>query len=260
MPKLEANIQFMFNEYGVLDRYDAAARAGFKAVEMQSPYGIPPEQITERLERNGLAHVLINLPAEDPDTGLRNVTIHPGRQDLFKEYVEKGIEYAGALGCVGINSGVGPAPKGVSADELWATLVDNLRYAAPRFAEVGTKVLVEAINTRDQPGFFVHTTGDARRLIEEAGVPNLGIQYDFYHMQIMEGDLVRTFEANLDLIGHVQIADTPGRHEPGTGEINYPFIFNFLDRVGYEGWVGAEYNPAGRTEDGLDWARPYLGG
>ena len=260
MPKLDANLMFMFNEYDVLDRYDAAARAGFTAVELQSPYGIPPDALVERLDRNRLTHVLINLRSEDPDTGQRNVAIRPDRRDLFKEYVEHGVEYARALGCLVVNSTVGPAPQDVPPEELRATLVDNLRYAAPKFAEVGTKLLVEAINTRDQPGFFVHTTAAARSVIEEAGVPNLGIQYDVYHMQIMEGDLARTIEANLDLIEHIQIADTPGRHEPGTGEINYPFIFDFLDRAGYGGYVGAEYTPAGRTEDGLEWARPYLSG
>lgn len=249
----------MFNEYDVLDRFDAAAKAGFKAIEMQSPYGFKPEQIQERLDRNDLEYVLINLPVEDPDTGQRNVTINPLRKDLFKEYVSEGVTYAEAFGCVGINSGIGPAPEGVDFQEIRETLVDNLQYAAPRFAEVGTKVFIEAINTRDQPGFFVNKTDTARDVIEDAGIPNLGIQYDFYHMQIMEGDLIRTFEANLDLIGHVQIADTPGRHEPGTGEINYPFIFDFLDRVGYHGWVGAEYYPIGLTEAGLDWVRPYLG-
>ncbi|MEX0763289.1 MAG: TIM barrel protein [Dehalococcoidia bacterium] len=254
MPSLDANLQFMFNEYDVLDRYDAAARAGFKAVELQSPYPFEPEQVKERLERNGLRQILINMPAGDE----RNVPIRPDRRDQFREFVAQGVKYAEALNCPVINCPPGPAPEGAPADELKATLVENLRYAATEFAKVGTRVLVEAINTRDQPGFFVHTTSDCRAVIQEAAHENLGIQYDVYHMQIMEGDLARTIQANLDLIGHIQIADTPGRNEPGTGEINYDFLLPYIDSLGYEGWVGCEYKPAGRTEDGLGWAGKYL--
>ncbi len=258
MPKFNANIQFMFNEYDVLDRYDAAARAGFTAVELQSPYGIPIDQIVERLERNSLAQVLINLPGDDPGTGVKNVAINPARKDFFKECVDQGLEYAKGLGVLVVNSGVGPAIDGVSHEEHWATYVENIQYAAPLFAEIGTKVLIEPINTRDQPGFLIHNTEQGVAAIRDVGDDNFGLQYDVYHMQIMEGDLAPTIEANLDAIGHIQIADTPGRHEPGTGEINYPFLFDHLDRIGYRGWVGAEYHPAGKTEDGLGWVKPYL--
>ncbi len=258
MPALDANLQYMFNEYDVLDRYDAAAKAGFKGVELQSPYGLNSDAIVERLERNGLTHVLINLPANDPDTGRMNVAIRPDRRDLYEEYVAQGVEYAAALGCSVVNHGVGPAPDGVDPVELRATLVRNLRYAAEQFAPIGCKVLVEAINTRDQPGFFVHNTAQARSVVEEAGHPNLGIQYDFYHMQIMEGDLAPTVRENLDLIAHMQLADTPGRHEPGTGEINYDFLLPYVDGLGYEGWIGCEYAPLDGTEAGLAWAKKYL--
>lgn len=258
MPKLDANLQFMFNEYDVLDRYDAAARCGFQAVELQAPYAFPAEAVAERLERNGLEQILINLPAHDPDSGERNVALRAEKRDLFCEYVEQAVSYAATLKCHVINCTAGPAPKGRSRDELKEVFVENLRYAAPRFAAVGTHLLIEPINTRDQPGFFVHTSEQGREVIEAANVANLGLQYDVYHMQIMEGDLVRTIEANLALIGHIQIADTPGRHEPGTGEINYPFVLEFLDSIGYQGYVGAEYRPQGRTEEGLAWARPYL--
>ena len=258
MPRLEANLQFMFNELDVLDRYDAAAKAGFKGVELQSPYSIPAEQIVERLERNGLRHIIINMPMSDPDTGLNNVPLRPNRTDLYRERVASGVEYAKALGCIGVNVGVGPLPDGVSEDEARATLVANLKHVSAELENVGVKALVEAINTRDQPGFLIHTTAQARDLIAEVGHPNLSIQYDFYHMQIMEGDLAPTVRDNLDQITHIQLADTPGRHEPGTGEINFNFLLPHLDEIGYRGWVGCEYTPLKGTLDGLGWADRWL--
>ncbi len=258
MPRLEANLQFMFNEFSVLDRYDAAAKAGFTGVELQSPYSIPVEQIVDRLERNNLKHVIINMPMEDPDTGNQNIPLRPDRTDLYRERVAQGVEYASALGCIGVNVGVGPLPDDLDPEEARATLVSNLRHCAEELDKVGVKGLIEAINTRDQPGFFIHTTRQTRDLIEEVGHPNLFIQYDFYHMQIMEGDLAPTVEANLDLIAHMQLADTPGRHEPGTGEINYNYLLPYLDEIGYKGWVGCEYAPQADTLAGLGWAEPWL--
>lgn len=258
MPRLEANLQFMFNEVEVLDRYDAASKAGFKGVELQSPYPIPVEQIVERLEKNDLRHIIINMPMSDPDTGQGNVPLRPDRKDLYKERVAQGVEYAKGLGCIGVNLGVGPLPEGISPEEARATLIDNLRYAATELESVGVKGLIEAINTRDQPGFFIHTTAQTRKLIEDAGHSNLFIQYDFYHMQIMEGNLAPTVKENLDLIAHIQLADTPGRHEPGTGEINYEFLLPYLDEIGYGGWVGCEYAPSNGTERSLGWARRWL--
>ncbi len=258
MPRLEANLQFMFNELDVLDRYDAAANAGFKGVELQSPYSIPVERIVDRLEKNGLRHVIINMPMDDPDTGKGNVPLRPDRTDLYKERIAQGVEYAKALGCLGVNVGVGPLPEDVAPDEAMATLVSNLGYAADELEKVGVKGLIEAINTRDQPGFFIHTTEQTRRLIEDTGHSNLFIQYDFYHMQIMEGDLAPTVKDNLDLIAHMQLADTPGRHEPGTGEINYNYLLPYLDEIGYAGWVGCEYSPVGETTAGLGWADRWL--
>ncbi len=258
MPRLEANLQFMFNELEVLDRYDAAAKAGFKGVELQSPYDIPVEQIVERLERNDLQHVIINMPMSDPDTGQGNIPLRPDRTDLYKERVALGAKYAGDLGCIGVNVGVGPLPDGVSPEEARATLVSNLKHVATELESVGVKALIEAINTRDQPGFFIHTTQQTRDLIEEVGHNNLHIQYDFYHMQIMEGDLAPTVKENLDRIAHIQLADTPGRHEPGTGEINYNFLLPYLDEIGYRGWVGCEYRPLHSTERSLGWAEKWL--
>ncbi|MDA1278595.1 MAG: TIM barrel protein [Chloroflexi bacterium] len=258
MPKLEANLQWMFNEYDLLDRYDAAALAGFKGVELQAPYSVTVEQIVERLERNHLKHVIINSPVSDPDTGKSNIALRPDRTDLYQERVALAVEYASGLGCVGVNIGVGPLPEGVDADDARATLISNMRHAAEQLDKVGVIALVEAINTRDQPGFFVNTTRQALSVIEEANHPNLAVQYDYYHMQIMEGDLAMTVKEHLPMIKHIQIADNPGRHEPGTGEINYDFLLRHLDEIGYDGWVGCEYGPSRSTEDTLGWASAWL--
>ena len=257
MPRLEANLQFMFNEHELLDRYDAAAKAGFKGVELQSPYSVPVEQIVERLERNSLRHVIINMPMNDPDTGKGNVPLRPDRKDLYKERVAQGAEYAAALGCIGVNVGVGPLDD-IEEAAARETLVENLRHVATELEKVGVKALIEAINTRDQPGFYIHTTAQTRQIIEEAGHSNLYIQYDFYHMQIMEGDLAPTVKENLDQIAHMQLADTPGRNEPGTGEINYDFLLPYLDEINYTGWVGCEYRPSGETTKSLGWAKKWL--
>ncbi len=255
MPKINANIQFMFNEYELLDRYDAAARAGFKGVEIQAPYSEPTEAIQERLERNNLKHVIINLPVTDPETGLGNLPLQPDKVGIYQERVALGVEYAAALGCIGVNTGIGPRPEGTDPEIAYRTYIDNLRYAADELAKVGVHALIEPINTQDQPGFLISTSAQGMQAIADANHPNVFLQYDFYHMQIMEGRLVETFAELLPSIKHVQFADNPGRNEPGTGEIHYPFIFQKLDELGYTGWAGAEYNPSGRTEDSLDWFR-----
>ena len=257
MPKLEANLQWMFNEYDLIDRYDAAARAGFKGVELQAPYSLGLEQIVERLERNSLSHVIINSPVNDPDTGKGNIALRPDRMDLYKERTAQAVEYASGLGCIGVNIGVGPIDD-VDPEKARETLKANMYYAAEELGKVGVVALVEAINTRDQPGFFISTTKQSLSAIDDAGHSNLAVLYDFYHMQIMEGDVTRAIDSNLDVIGHFQIADNPGRHEPGTGEINYDFLLPHIDSKGYEGWVGCEYIPSGDTSSGLGWAARYL--
>ena len=257
MPKLEANLQFMFNEYDLIDRYDAAARAGFKGVELQDPYSLPIPQIVERLERNNLKHVIINSPSADPDTGRLNISLRADRVDLYKERTAQAAEYAAGLGCIGVNIGCGEIDD-IDPDEARATLIANMRHAAEELAKVGVIALVEAINTRDRPGFFINTTKQALDAIAEVDHPNLAILYDFYHMQIMEGDLTLTVKENLSLIKHMQLADNPGRHEPGTGEINYSHLLQHLDDIGYEGWVGCEYSPSGNTEQTLGWASAWL--
>ncbi len=259
MPKFAANLTMMFNEVGFLDRFEAAARAGFKGVEYLFPYDFPREELAERLRRHGLAQVLHNLPAGNWGAGERGIACHPDRVGEFQDGVGRAIEYARALGCPQVNCLAGIAPAGVAPDRLRETFVSNLRFAARELEKAGIRLLIEPINTRDIPGFYLCRTAQARSIIQEVGSRNLFLQYDVYHMQIMEGDLARTIESNLDIIRHVQVADNPGRHEPGTGEINYLFLFGFLDKVGYQGWVGCEYRPLNTTAEGLQWLAPYLG-
>jgi hydroxypyruvate isomerase len=260
MPKFSANLSMLFTEVDFLERFDAAARAGFKGVEYLFPYDYEKERLVEKLQNNRLAQVLHNLPAGNWAAGERGIACLPGRISEFQEGVGRAIEYATALGCKRVNCLAGIAPKGVDAGRIHETFVSNLRFAAARLAEAGIRLLVEPINTRDMPGFYLNNTAQALSVIDEVGHSNLALQYDVYHMQVMEGDLARTIEANLDIIAHIQVADNPGRNEPGTGEINYPFLFQFLDRIGYAGWVGCEYNPRTTTPAGLGWVAPYLKG
>ena len=255
MLKINANIQFMFNEYELLDRYDAAARAGFKGIEVQAPYSESVADIKGRLDAHGLEHVIINMPVADPDTGLNNLPLLASKRDLYRERVELGVQYASELGCVGVNTGTGQLPEGIEASEAYDTFIENLRYTADALASEGVKAFVEPLNTRDNPGQLISTSADGMRAIKDAAHPNVELQYDFYHMQIMEGDLIETFNLLLPSIGHVQFAGNPGRHEPGTGEINYDAVFAAVDASGYDGWVGAEYHPSVRTEDTLGWFR-----
>ena len=253
MPKFAANLSMLFTEVDFLDRFAAAARTGFKGVEYLFPYDHPAEEIRRRLEDNGLEQVLFNLPAGDWAAGERGIACHPDRVEEFREGVERAIAYASVLGNTQVNCLAGIQPEGVSDAEARQTLIENLRYAAGKLSAAGILLIAEPINTRDIPGFFLNRTEQALAIFDEVGSDNLKLQYDIYHMQIMEGDLAPTIEKHLDRIAHVQIADNPGRHEPGTGEIHYPFLFAHLDRLGYQGWVGAEYKPAGRTEEGLGW-------
>ncbi len=259
MPKLAANLTMMFNEVDFLDRFDAAARAGFRAVEFGLPYDYEREAITERLQSNDLVVALHNLPAGDWDAGERGIATDPSRVGEFQDGVGLAVEYAKALGCGKINCLSGIPPQGADADELRATLVSNLGFAAAQLGEAGIRLLVEPINTRDIPGFYLNYSDQALSVIDEVGSDNLWLQYDVYHMQIMEGDLIPSMREKLGRIGHIQIADTPGRHEPGTGEVNYPNVFAAIDDMGYDGWIGCEYIPLTTTEEGLGWTEDYLG-
>ena len=252
MPKFAANLTMLFNEVGFLERFDAAGKAGFKGVEYLFPYDFKPDEIVAKLKANNLTQVLHNLPAGNWGGGERGIAVLPDRTDEFKAGVDKAIEYATALGCKQVNCLAGIA-KDVDPKQAHATFVSNLKFAAPKLKAAGIKLLIEAINTRDIPGFFLTSTKQALAVIDEVGSDNLFVQYDIYHMQIMEGDLARTIEANLPKIAHIQLADNPGRNEPGTGEINYPFLFDFIDKTGYAGWIGCEYKPKGETVAGLGW-------
>ena len=257
MPKVAANISMLFTEYDFLDRFKAASDAGFRGVEYLSPYEYPAEAIAEELEKYGLTQVLFNVPSGDWAAGERGIACHPDRVQEFRTGISKAIEYAHVLGCTQVNCLVGIKPEGVTDDEAYSVLVDNLRLAADRLEEAGISLVMEAINTRDIPGFFVSDSRMAHGLIEDVNSPNIRYQYDIYHMQIMEGDIARTVENLAGIIGHIQLADNPGRHEPGTGELNYPFLLKHLDDIGYTGWVGCEYVPLNGTEQGLGWLKEY---
>ena len=259
MPRFSANLSMLFQEHGFLDRFDAAAQSGFKGVEYVSPYEQPVDAIAACLARNGLTQALFNLPPGDWAAGERGIAVLPDRIEEFRRGVDTAIAYAKALGCTQVNCLAGIAPAGIARDALETVFVENLKFAADRLGEAGIRLLIEPINTRDIPGFFLTTTRQALAVMEKVGSPNLFLQYDIYHMQVMEGDLARTIEENLDRIAHIQLADNPGRHEPGTGEINYPFLFGHIDRIGYEGWVGAEYKPRAGTQEGLGWLAPFAG-
>ncbi|MDR6952096.1 hydroxypyruvate isomerase [Ancylobacter sp. 3268] len=259
MPRFAANLTMLFNEVPFLDRFEKAASAGFTGVEYLFPYDFPVEELVAKLKANNLSQVLHNLPAGNWGGGERGIAIFPERVDEFRAGVDKAITYATALGCPQVNILAGIAPAGADRELLHNTFVNNLKYAAPRIKEAGLKLLIEPINTRDIPGFFLNYTRQAKAIIEEVGSDNLFIQYDIYHMQIMEGDLARSIEANLAQIAHIQLADNPGRNEPGTGEINYGFLFKHLDAIGYTGWVGCEYKPKGDTAAGLGWISALTG-
>jgi hydroxypyruvate isomerase len=258
MPKLNANLSMMFNEVEFTNRFAAAARAGFRGVEFLFPYAYDKQQLAEVARGHKLQVVLFNMPPGDFEAGDRGLACDPGRSGEFQAGVGKAIDYALALGCKQLHCMAGLKPRGVSEDKMRETYLDNLRFAGRELAKHGLTLLIEAINTRDIPGFYLNTSRQALDIMHYAAVPNLKFQYDIYHMQIMEGDLAPTIEKHLDKIGHMQLADTPGRHEPGTGEINYPFLFAHIDKIGYQGWIGCEYRPAANTEAGLAWAKPYL--
>jgi hydroxypyruvate isomerase len=258
VPRFAANLSFLYQEIPLLDRIAKAAADGFGAVEYVSPYELDKSAIADALDKAGVVQALFNLPAGDWAAGERGIGCLPDRVDEFRQGVDTAIAYALALKCPTINCLAGLAPAGADRGELDRTLAENLAYAAPRLADAGMALVMEPINRRDMPTYHVATTDHAEAIMAMAGVENLKIQYDFYHMQISQGDLVPTFERLFDRIGHVQVADNPGRNEPGTGEINYDFIFRALDRLGYAGWVGCEYKPTTTTSEGLGWMAPYI--
>ena len=256
MPHFDANLSFLFNEVPFLDRFGEAARAGFTAVEFGLGYDHPVAEIKARLAGNGLQQVLINAPAGNWAKGERGLGSLPGREPEFAASIATALRYAEGLACPRVHVMAGLLPPGADAaqrERHRATFVRNLRFAAAEAAQQGVTLHIEPINTRDVPGYFLNMQAEAHAVREEVGAANLKVQMDFYHVQIMEGDLAETFRHWQPHIGHVQIAGTPGRHEPDVGEINFGYLFKLLDELRYDGWVGCEYRPAGNTHAGLSW-------
>ena len=246
MPKLSANLSMMFREVDMLDRFGAAARVGFTGVEVQSPYAHTTAEIAAACRDGGVEAVLFNTPSA--------VGAVPGREAEFDQGVERALEYCRAAGCRQVHCLAGTTGDDRAGD----TFAANLRRASAAARRLGVRLLIEPLNTRDMPGYFLTRTADARRILDRVGEDNVLLQYDVYHMQIMEGFLAETIRANFDVIGHVQVAGVPGRREPDAAqEVHYPYLFGVLDELGYEGWVGCEYRPAAGTLAGLGWARPY---
>ena len=253
MPRFAANLSMLFTEVPLLDRFERAARAGFSTVELQFPYEEPAAAIQQRLRANRLTMVLHNLPAGDWAAGDRGIACNPARVAEFRAGVPKAITYATTLGVPQLNCLAGKPGDGTSDTVARATFVDNLRFAASALKAAGLKLLIEPINNFDVPGFWLNNTELAISVLDEVGADNAFVQYDIYHAQRYEGELAGTMSKYLARIGHIQVADNPGRNEPGTGEINYSFLFQHLDRIGYTGCVGCEYKPATTTEAGLGW-------
>jgi hydroxypyruvate isomerase len=253
MPKFAANLTMLFNEVEFLDRFGAAAKAGFKGVEYLFPYPYPKEALAEQLAKHKLTQVLHNLPAGDWAKGERGIASIPGREGEFKDGVGTAIEYAKALQCKQLNCLVGIPPTGAKPDAVRKTLIENLRFASRALEKEGVRLLAEAVNSHDMPGFYLTGTSQTLALFEEIGEKNLWLQYDIYHMQRMEGELAASMAKYLSRIAHIQLADNPGRNEPGTGEINYDYLFRRIDEMGYTGWIGCEYKPRTTTVEGLKW-------
>ena len=253
MPKFAANLTMLFNEVDFLARFEAAAKAAFRGVEYLFPYPFPKEALAEQLARHGLTQALHNLPGGDWAKGERGIASIPGRESEFRDGVGLALSYAKALGCRQLNCLVGVPPKDAEPGKVRAALVENLRFAARELENAGVKLLVEPVNTYDIPGFYLSRTDQTLRLFDEVGERNLWLEYDIYHMQRSEGELTATIVKLLPRIAHIQVADNPGRNEPGTGEINYDFLFRRLDEIGYDGWIGCEYKPKTTTLEGLSW-------
>jgi hydroxypyruvate isomerase len=258
MPRLAANLSTLFKERPFLERFGAAARAGFRAVEYQYPYDEDPGEIARRARSAGVEVILHNMPRGDAARGEHGTACLPGREQRFREDLETAISYARAAECKRVHCMAGVVPDGAERGRLHATYVANLRFAAKRLSEEGMRLLIEPLSPRTVAGCFLSGSAQAIAVLDEVGSDNAFLQYDLFHMQIMEGNLAETIERLLPRIGHLQLADVPGRHEPGSGELNFEFLLRHIDRLGYSGWIGCEYNPSGDTVEGLKWAKPYL--
>jgi hydroxypyruvate isomerase len=265
MPRFAANLSMLYPELEFLDRFAAAAKDGFKAVEFLFPYDHPAATLRQRLDDSGLQQVLFNTVPGDFEAGDRGLACLPGRQAEFLAGVDKAIEYALVLGCPRLHAMAGLVPSDAKESVLQATYLGNLKEAADRCKSANLDLLIEPINTRDIPGYFLNTQAAAHQLVAEVGAGNLKVQMDLYHCQIVEGDLAASIRKHLAGVGHIQIAGVPERHEPDIGEINYPYLFHLLDELKYDGWIGCEYRPRGgstpgATSAGLGWIKPWLGG
>ncbi|MGO2306497.1 2-oxo-tetronate isomerase [Providencia sp.] len=255
MAKFAANLSMMFNEVPFIQRFERAAQAGFSGVEYLFPYEEDADSIAFELQKHHLTQVLFNMPAGNWTAGERGMASIPGREDEFAQGVFTALKYANALGCKQVHAMAGKVDTKFTAEQQKACFIKNIQYAADVMAPHGIRVLIEPINTRDMPGYFLTTQKQAEALLPLIDRKNVFIQLDLYHCQIMEGDLVKTIERLWGKFSHIQIASVPERHEPDSGEVNFPWIFKKLDEMGYEGWLGCEYHPAGRTEAGLDWLK-----
>lgn len=257
MPRFAANLSFLYTEWPFLDRYRAAAEDGFAAVECLFPYDHPAEAVAQRLREHGLVQALFNLSPGDWSAGERGVAALPGREAAFADTVEQALAYAQIIGCRRLHAMAGLVPASADLSSMRDTYVRNLRAAARRLAPAGITLLIEPINGRDMPGYFLRTQQQAHDIVQEVGEPNLRVQMDLYHCQITEGDLTRRLEKHLPGVGHIQMAGVPERHEPDGGEVAYASLFQRLDELGYAGYVGCEYRPRGQTRAGLAWFQPY---
>ncbi len=257
MLKFSANLSFLYQDLAFLDRFKAAAADGFPAVEYLGPYAEPKEKVAETLKTNYLVQALFNVPSGDWAGGERGLGSLPDRVDEFRAGVATALDYAKALGCPKVNVLAGLTKPGDDLQQREDTFVENLKYAAPRFADAGVKLLIEPINTRDIPGFFLNRQDEAHAICRDAGATNLKVQMDLYHCQIVEGDLAMKIRQYMPGVGHMQIAGVPERHEPDVGEVNYPFLFDLIDELNFDGWIGCEYRPKAGTSEGLGWLRSF---
>jgi len=257
MPRFAANLSMLYNEHEFLARFAAAARDGFKAVEYLFPYAFPAETLAQRLGEHGLQQVLFNTPPGHWDAGERGLACLPGREAEFREGVLRALDYAAVLTCPRVHLMAGLAPAGADRAALRRTYVANLAWAAEQAAPRGVNLLIEPINTRDIPGFFLNRQDEAHAIVAEVGAPNLQVQMDLYHLQIVEGDVAMKLRQYLPggKVGHIQIAGVPMRHEPDLGELNHDYLFSVIDELGFDGWIGCEYRPTTTTSAGLGWFR-----
>jgi hydroxypyruvate isomerase len=258
MPSLAANLSVLFKEVGFLERFAAARKAGFRAVEYQYPYEFTPRDVAVAARDAGVQVVLHNVPRGDAGRGEHGTACLPGREARFRDDLERAIAYAAAVGCARLHCLAGVVPAGAERAQLHATYVANLRYAANRLAREDMRLLIEPLSPGTAANYFLNGSAQAVRVLDEVAAENAFLQYDVFHMQLLEGNLALTIARLLPRIGHMQIADAPGRHEPGSGEVNFDFLLAHVDALGYAGWIGCEYNPQGDTIEGLKWAQSYL--